>query len=304
MKKIALCILLILCFCVAYAGASMNSTIDHQKSFNSSAFIKAQKTNTYNSTQFLTKVRVAPVPVYLPKNTTKPLPYLIRQAAGPAFVPETRADYYSVVDVDPRPYMAMTDPKKVATWFDFSADETRWRINWDNETRPLKYIIIHTVPNVSVDELNTYYKNHTYEPRYRSDDNDPFVQGLDPHSGHFMSNGKESFISLHWLIYPDGTVAICTEPTLILRNWVWYVKYDVWGAGNWIANTEGLQMGFALDDMENGQLTQAQINSANWIIKSIKAKVPSVQIRPHYSFNSQSNDPSYEPYKIWGPKLH
>jgi hypothetical protein len=283
----------------------MNSTtVDHQKSFNSSAFINAQKAETFNYTQLVIKAQVTPVPIYFPRETIRPLPYLVEKAAGPAFIPGIRADYYSVADIDPAPYMAMTDPKKVATWFEFSTDKTHWRINWDNESRPLKNIVIHTIESMSIDEMNAYYEKNSYERRYQSADNDPYVKGLPPHSGHFFSNGKESFIPYHWVIYQNGTVVICTEPTLVLKNHSWYVKYNDWGAGNWITNTESLQMCFVLDDLDNGQPTQAQINAANRIIRNIKEKVPNVAIRPHYSFNSQSNDPSYEPYKVWGSKLH
>ncbi|MFA5368472.1 MAG: hypothetical protein WC303_00505, partial [Candidatus Paceibacterota bacterium] len=217
MKKTALCIVIILCFCVAYASASTaDMLIEHKtKPINTQELINAHKTTqtAFNASKYLPQAQ--PTPKILPIERPRPSPYLIEGFTKPAII-TIRPDYYSVEEIDPLPYILKTAPEKVSTWFVYSAGNESWAINWDAETRPLKYIGIHTAPNMSMQEMNAFYKNILYEPRYQSNDNDPYVKGLPAHSGHFV-DGTESFSPFHYVIYRNGELFIGTSPYLILK---------------------------------------------------------------------------------------
>jgi len=212
-----------------------------------------------------------------------------------------RADYYSVRKINPEEYINNTIPEKRNAWFVFSKDKRYWRINWDAERRPLKYIGIHTsVTNMTINEMNEYYKS-AYEWRYSIDSNNPYVKGLPYHSGHFVK-GKEVFLPFHWIIYPDGKLYKGLDSSLVKTKDGLCVYQVAWSLGNWEANCESFSMTFVIDN-PNDAPTEAQIKTANCVIDTVREIVPSVIVAPHYQFNSQTNCPGLS-FEEWGKKLH
>jgi hypothetical protein len=212
-----------------------------------------------------------------------------------------RPDYYSVRRIDPQPYLDNTSPEKRDVWFVFSRNKKDWRINWDAERRPLKYIVVHSTPNKTPKELDDYYRDLLYNGRYQSSDNDPYVKGLTPHSGHIIK-GKESFLPFHWIIYPDGKLVKGLDPALIRTEDGLCPYHVAWHAGNWKTNCESFSVLFIMDDPE-GVPTDAQIQTANCIIDNVREVVPSVEVAPHYQFHSQTNCPGWS-FQEWGKQLH
>jgi hypothetical protein len=210
-----------------------------------------------------------------------------------------RPDYYLISDINPQPYIDKTLSEDRDIWFVFSKNN-RWRIDWDAARRPLKYIGIHSSENLSPEEINEIYKGQ-YIWRY-SVDNDPYVKGLEPHSGHIV-NRKEVYYPFHWMIYPDGTVVKGLDSSLVQTKDGLCPYQVAWSLGNWEANCESFSMTFILDDPENDIPTEEQIKSANCIIDNVKKVVPDVKVAPHYQFNSQTNCPGWS-FEEWGKKLH
>ena len=272
MKKIV-GILLILCLCcLSWAAASVIAETEEHRDFQNNSFSLLQ-------TKKETRIRV--------------VEYFIEQP--------NRPDYYSTRSIDPWPYIDNTSPEKRNIWFVFSANKKNWRINWDAERKPLKYIIIHSTPDKTPKELDEYYKNALYAGRYQSEDNDPYVKGLEPHSGHII-DGRESFSVHHWIIYPDGKVVKGLDSTLIRTKDGLCPYHVAWHAGNWQVNCESFSMLFIMDDPE-GTPTEAQIKTANCIIDNVRDVVPSVSVAPHYQFWSQTNCPGWS-FQEWGKQLH
>ncbi|MFA5012967.1 MAG: hypothetical protein WC520_00165 [Candidatus Paceibacterota bacterium] len=212
-----------------------------------------------------------------------------------------RPDYYLVGKINPQKYIDKTFSEKGTNWFAFSENEKKWRIDWDAERKPLKYIGIHTVENMPLSEMNAKYKASLYDARYRSNDTDPYVKGLTPHSGHLMWFG-ESFIPFHWLIYSDGHFVLGVNPALIWTPGGFAAYAISWALGNWGNNCEAFSMAFVY---EAGQTepTEKQIRTANIIIDEVRRLVPDVIVAPHYQFNSQTNCPGFE-FEQWSQKLH
>ncbi|MDD5569492.1 MAG: hypothetical protein PHG23_03735 [Candidatus Pacebacteria bacterium] len=216
---------------------------------------------------------------------------LIQRQYGP--------DFYRKIKIRPGPYIKKT-VKEERDLFVKSWNKKKWRIDWDKERAPLKYIGIHAVNNTTIGEMNAYYKANLYAPRYQSAARDPYVKGLKPHSGHLIGT-EESFLPFHWVIYPDGTV-VSGLNTALVQTSEGLAPYSVaWSLGNWEANCESYSMAFVFD--ENQQYpTWRQIWTANCIIHKVKELVPSVTLAPHYQFNSQTNCPG-DKYQYWSKLL-
>ncbi len=284
MKKIA-SILIIACFCCIVcvtATSFVPKSIDKEQLLEQR--MSAAKNASLNHEQFIklallqkdTQIRIIN---YLAENPFRP-------------------DYYLVSEVNPQPYIDKTLSEDRDIWFVFY--KNKWRIDWDAARRPLKYIGIHSSENMTPEEINDVYRGQ-YVWRY-SVDGDPYVKGLEPHSGHIV-NGKEVYYPFHWMIYPDGTVAKGLDSSLV-RTKEGLCPYQVaWSLGNWEANCESFSMTFILENPETDVPTEAQIASANVIIDNVKSIVPTAVVAPHYQFNSQTNCPGWS-FQEWGQKIH
>lgn len=117
---------------------------------------------------------------------------------------------------------------------------TKWRrpdnsINWEAEKIATDTIVIHhtgEAPGMTWAQLSEIQKSTLYVPRYASKNNDPYVFGETPHSGHFRREGGqdvEVFYAYHWLVRTDGS----TERLLKDEEVGWH-------AGDWETNCRSI----------------------------------------------------------------
>jgi len=178
--------------------------------------------------------------------------------------------YYSIAMDDPAPYLEKTMPNKTNVWFEFEKD--RWRINWDAERMPFDKIFLHYAENQSIEDMNNFFKTF-YINRFSSSDNDPYVKGLKPHSGHFF-NGEETYLVYHYIIYEDGKVAQTLNPLIKIKD-EWYIDQVAWHAGNWTDNCRSVSVCIFSDD---SSVSKAQSESLNLLIETFKKVNPNLQV--------------------------
>ncbi|MDD4409897.1 MAG: peptidoglycan recognition family protein [Candidatus Pacebacteria bacterium] len=165
-------------------------------------------------------------------------------------------------------------------WFSVSSDEKTWGVDWNKERLPFTKIIIHHTggsTDQSLGEIEAINKER-YIARYNSSDNDPYVKGLEPHSGH-MVNGKETFMPYHYMIYENGTVLEWLNP-LIKEEGAWYVDNVAWHAGNWTTNCESLSV-CLIGNYTANYPTEKQLQSLKNVIADLKGYNPKADVLPH-----------------------
>jgi hypothetical protein len=203
---------------------------------------------------------------------------------------------YKKSEIDPAPYINATLPEKRNLWFHFNLNY--WWVDWDREAKKFDTIVIHDggYPNLSVNEnlvqLETVFKKNLYERRYNSGDNDPYVKGLPPHSGH-LYNGRETFLPFHVIIFPDGTV-VRPLKALEYKNDGWYVDEVAWHAGDWDVNCRSISICIVGNFESGGMPTDAQMKAVKAEIKRLKQFNSKAKVTPHYQYNSQINCPGFE----------
>jgi len=176
----------------------------------------------------------------------------------------TRNDryYYSIAENDPTPYIEKTMSNKTKVWFEFEKD--KWRINWDAERLPFDKIFLHYAKNQSVEEMNEIFRNF-YINRFNSTNNDPYVKGLEPHSGHFFNN-NETYLVYHYIIDEDGKITQTLSPLIKVKN-EWYVDQVAWHAGNWTDNCRSISICLISND---STISQKQSKSLEPLIETFK----------------------------------
>lgn len=194
------------------------------------------------------------------------------------------------------PYLTNSTPGK-EFWFEHSANNKSWGIDWDKERMPFTTVVIHHSAgkaNETPEEMETIAKEK-YIARYNSSDNDPYVKGLEPHSFHIVS-GKETFLPYHYLIYENGTTINWLNP-LIQINKTWFVDNVAWHAGNWSINCQSLSI-VLVGDYSNSSPTKEQLSSLKELINELKRYNDKIKVVPHYEINSKTNCPGEE-YSNW-----
>ncbi|MFA5009425.1 MAG: peptidoglycan recognition family protein [Candidatus Paceibacterota bacterium] len=287
-KQFTVLIIALLLICLIGITGAINAT--------SFQLTKEEMINKYHSYH-----QVAPVP--RPTVTVPPsLVELKRPSANQAelIIKKQRPYYYLKTEVDPEPYIEATLAEKRNLWF--VSKGSYWYIDWDAERLPFEIVVIHHSEgpsNVTVAEINQGCKESLYARRYASGNNDPYVKGLEPHSGH-MINGQESFLPYHYIVYPDGTIKKGLN-ALTSINGVWYVDQVGWHAGNWEVNCKSLSI-LLIGDYSNATPPSAQLKAVKKIITGLKFFNPNLEVAPHYQFNSQTNCPGW-PFEQWQSKI-
>ena len=246
---------------------------------------KEEMINKYHSSHAFTPI-VRPT-VTIPPSLTELKRPTVDQAS--LIIKAHKPYYYSKKEINPLPYIDATLAEKRNIWF--VSIGNYWYVDWDAERLPFRTVVIHHSAgpnNVTVAEINQGCKESLYAKRYASGNNDPYVKGLEPHSGH-MVNGQESFLPYHYIVYPDGTTKKGLSP-LISINGVWYVDQVGWHAGNWEINCQSLAI-LLIGDYSNATPPPAQIKAVKKIINGLKFFNPELEVAPHYQFNSQTNCP-------------
>lgn len=142
----------------------------------------------------------------------------------------------------------------------------RWYIDWDAERQPFDIIVIHHTadsPSATADSIDEAQKGRLYEPRYRSENNDPYVKELIPQSGHVI-DGKERFIGYHHLVYADGKVTTELSPLVKIDN-KWYVDHVGWHAGKWSVNCRSVAI-CLVGDFSDKEPPDAQLRATAGLI--------------------------------------
>lgn len=236
-------------------------------------------------------------PTVAPRSTpvpTSPEPLI------PPRVERGRPILYSRAEHDPRPFLEKTQSDKRKLWFVFLNDN-HWYINWDAERQPFNLIVIHhsaTSPQVTAESISTGQKERLYAPRYRSGNNDPYVKGLPPHSGHVV-NGKETFIGYHHLVYEDGRVT--TELSLLVKiGETWLIDMVGWHAGNWEVNCRSIGI-CLVGDFTDKQPAEAQLTATARLIAHYRKFNPDLTVKPHHTL-SATECPG-KTWQVWGNQL-
>lgn len=179
------------------------------------------------------------------------------------------------------PYLSKTAENR-CFWFSVSPDEKHWGVDWNKERLPFSKIMIHHTGG-SIDQSPAEMEEankQRYVARYESEDNDPYVKGLIPHSSHIV-NGQETFLPYHYLVYENGTTIEWLSPLTDI-NGVWHVDNVAWHAGNWQTNCESISI-CLVGDYVNNTPTKAQISSLKKVISGLKAFKPDPEIMYHRS---------------------
>ena len=178
--------------------------------------------------------------------------------------------YYLFAENDPTPYLEKTMPDKTNIWFEFEKD--KWCINWDAERMPFDKIFLHHAENQSIEDMNSFFKNF-YINRFNSSNNDPYVKGLEPHSGHVFNN-EETYLVYHYVIYEDGKIVQTLNPLVKIQN-DWYIDQVAWHAGNWTDNCRSVSICLISND---SKISKTQEESLNLLIETAKKINPNLQV--------------------------
>lgn len=206
----------------------------------------------------------------------------------------------SAGDQKPEAWIKKTRVGKAGLWFKVNEDGT-WHVDWDAERRPFDLIVIHhsaTGPETKAESIDEGQRQRLYAGLYKSTNDDPFVQGLEPHSGHVVG-GKERFIGYHHLVYADGTVTTELQP-LIKKDDTWYVDMVGWHCGNWEANCRSLGICLVGDFTDHEPPTK-QIEAAKSLIAHYKTLMPNLQVKPHHAF--VATECPGKTWDSWGKRL-
>lgn len=161
--------------------------------------------------------------------------------------------------------------------FEYGPDKNSWRVNFDRQRGQFNFIGICNYPNGTLEEINQMAKEKIYAPRFASNSTEPYVKGLEIHSGHFDANGNETFIPFHYLVYPDGkTVKIFTQP-LLKDGDKWKINQVPWAMGNWEKNCQTI----AIAALGDGNMTLLQADTVNVLISSLKRENPHALVSRH-----------------------
>ena len=182
-------------------------------------------------------------------------------------------------------------------WFVYSENNDRWGVDWDKERLPFKKVMIHHTGG-EMDQLPEEMEEVSkmkYIARYASDDNDPYVKGLEPQSSHVI-NGKETFLPYHFLIYQNGEIINCLSP-LTYQNNTWYIDNVAWHAGNWIFNCESLSIGL-VGNFGSDYPSDEQLKSLSKLINFLRKYNPNLEVFPHRTLEGKTSK-----YPIWGKYL-
>lgn len=162
-----------------------------------------------------------------------------------------------------------------AELLELSPDGSSWTVDFDKQRKPFRVIGICSYPEGTVGELNKIAKEKTYVPRFTSNSTEPYVNGLEVHSGHFAKDGEEIFIPFHYLVYPNGDeIEVFSDP-LIGYSENWRINQVPWAMGNWSINCESLVIA-ALGD---GNLTSPQIKTIKRRISLLRQYSPNAEMR-------------------------
>lgn len=210
---------------------------------------------------------------------------------------------FSVEELDPSPWIEKTDPQKRDLWFKFSPDRKEWWIDWDAERLPFDLVVVHHSAGPAdqpVEEIEADHLARLYGGRYKGTWDDPYVVGLEPHSGHVV-NGKETFIGYHHLVYPDGRILNTLSP-LINTNGVWYIDHVGWHAGNWKdGNCPGVAI-CLIGDYTDSVPPAKQLNAVKKLIGYYKQFNQNLTVEPHNHFNPRTACPGKK-WKLWAPQI-
>lgn len=172
---------------------------------------------------------------------------------------------------DPAPYLEKTAPDKRNVWFDLKEDH--WCINWDAERLPFDKIFLHCAKSQSIEEMNEIFKTF-YINRFNSNNNDPYVKGLTPHSGHIFK-GKETYLVYHYVIYRNGEVVQTLKPLIKIDN-KWYIDQVAWHANNWTDNCRSVSVCLISDNAVD--ITNEQSKSLESLIKAFEKVNPELKL--------------------------
>jgi hypothetical protein len=164
-------------------------------------------------------------------------------------------------------------------------------------------IIIHhsaTEDDATPEEIAAINKQKLWDPYYKSDDPDPYLKGLEPHTGHSIG-GKETFICYHHLVYWDGRVTTELQP-LIYINGRWYIDMVVWHAGNMVVNCCSISI-CMVGNFDEKPPPASQIEAAQKLINYYKLFNPNVVVLPHRRIVDLRTDCPGNTWDQWGPLL-
>lgn len=238
-------------------------------------------------------------PLQAPAETAAPAP-VTAEPLPPPYVERGQPGVYTRTEHDPRPFMEKTQPDKVNLWFKFPNDE-HWYIDWDAERKPFDLIVIHhtaTSPTTTAESIDTGQKDRLYVPRYQSENDDPYVKGLPPNSGHVV-NGKERFGGYHHLVYEDGRVTTELSP-LVKINETWFVDMVGWHTGTWEVNCRSLGI-CLVGDFTDQEPPEPQLTATARLIAYYKTRYPQLQVQPHQAL-SRTECPG-RTWRVWSKKL-
>ena len=141
-----------------------------------------------------------------------------------------------------------------AELLDISPDGKNWRVDFDRQRKAFRVIGICSYQNGTFLELNEKAKNEIYAPRFNSNATEPYLKGVEVHSGHFIKDEMEVFIPFHYLIYPDGNeVEVFSNPLTIVDG-ILKVNQVPWAMGNWNTNCESLVIAALGDNLTSAQV--------------------------------------------------
>lgn len=224
------------------------------------------------------------------------------QALQPLKPPEVKRGppvLLSIAEYPPIGWVGKSGDDKVPTWF--KVENGKWYIDWDAERKPFDTLVIHhsaTPTNTTANSIDQSQKERLYLPRYRSANNDPFVKGLPPHSGHVV-NGKERFIGYHHLVSSDGKVTTELQPLIKVKD-IWYVDMVGWHAGNWDVNCRSLGI-CLIGDFTDQEPPEAQLKATARLIAYYRTLNPKVRVQPHNAY-ARTECPG-RTWGVWGRKL-
>lgn len=221
------------------------------------------------------------------------------QPLKPSEVKRGKPILFSSTDHDSKEWMDKTSAPKVKTWF--KVENGKWYIDWDAERKPFNTLVIHhsaTPTDTSADSIDQSQKERLYLPRYRSGNDDPFVQGLPSHSGHVV-DGKERFIGYHHLVFSDGKVTTDLQPLIKVKD-TWYVDMVGWHVGNWEVNCQSLGI-CLIGDFTDQKPPEAQLKATARLIAHYKTLNPKLRVQPHKAYaRTECPDRTWE---AWSRKL-
>jgi len=218
----------------------------------------------------------------------------------PPAVEKTRPAMYPL-SLDPKPWMNKTLQSRVSLWFRIT--EEGWYIDWSAQRLPLLMVIIHHSfgkKDATADDIEKINKDKIWDPYYQSNDPDPYLKGLEPHTGYCV-NGKERFICYHHLVYWDGRITTELQP-LINIDGRWYIDTVVWHAGDMTSNRCGISICLVGDFTKNPPAA-AQLKAVKGLIAYYKQFNQNLEVLPHKEVCQRITDCPGDTWDLWGPQL-